>query len=261
MEHRPYRLLNKTGLAAIERRLAAAWDAWTAAWLATHPPARIRCYRAAEYRVARTRPEAWLYAGPAAASVALTCSAGFAGRLGALLTGSGAAEIRGSASPLRDELVRGALAELVALLCPWAAGSAAARIGGAEALPEHGWEAGSGAAVAVLEWDRELVELVLGAAQVATLLPPAAAPARQPGTRIADALGGGRLTLKVLAGEVQLELGLLQTIAIGDVIKLDTRIDQPLQVVNEDGARLCGAFLGSCDGRKSVQLVATTTKV
>lgn len=261
MDHRPYQLLNTSGLAAIERSLAVAWEAWAAAWLAAQPPARIRCYRASEYRVARTRPEAWLYAGPAAASVALSCSAGFTGRLGALLTG-GAAEMRAGASPLHDELVRRALAELVALLCPWVAGRAAARIGAAEALPQQGWEAGSGAAVAVLEWDGELVELVLGAAQVAALLPAAAdAPARRPGTRIADALAGGRLRLNVLAGEVQLELGLLQTIAIGDVIRLDTRIDQPLQVVNEDGARLCGAFLGSCEGRKSVQLVATTTKV
>ena len=74
--------------------------------------------------------------------------------------------------------------------------------------------------------------------------------------KITDALLNEHLKLKVLAGEVQLELGLLQTIAIGDVIKLNTKINEPLQVFSDDGTRLCEAFLGSCDGRKSIQLVA-----
>lgn len=255
MDYQPYTLLGSGALAAVERRVADAAASWAREWFAAAAELSVRCVAApgAGGDGVQTAPR--LYAGADAGQwLALGHRAGLAQRLGAALTGNAAGGIQARRSPLLDELVQRALDGLVAQLCPWCAGAAPASAGGAAALPGQPWRAGSGAALAVIDLDGERIELLLGPGEVARLRGPAAAAPARPLAPLADALAGKPLSLSVMAGSAQVEVGLLKTIAVGDVIKLDTRIDQPLALVNEEGARLCGAFLGTSGGRKAVQL-------
>jgi hypothetical protein len=46
----------------------------------------------------------------------------------------------------------------------------------------------------------------------------------------------------------------LRSLAEGDVIALDARIDRPLEVTSASGAPLCHAHLGSRAGRRAAAL-------
>lgn len=257
MAHRLYKLLSKTALSEIGRKLDAACGIWSSAWLSGALPVPAQCRRAAEYRSdASVKKDVWMYAGADAAQwVAVSFAPSLTTRLGGSLLASGAPA---RVSALLNDLVMRAVTDLMRPLCPWVTERAPKKMPEGERLPAQVWEAGSGAVVATLEWDGERMEIVFSAGHVSAMLDAAKAKPSPgvPFARITDTLLNERLTLKVLAGEALLELGLLQTIAVGDVIKLNTRIDEPLQVLNDDGTRFCEAFLGSRDGRKSIQLIA-----
>jgi flagellar motor switch/type III secretory pathway protein FliN len=260
MEYRNYKLLNKTELFAIKRKLETAYEAWSSAWLTDVVPAQVGCHRAAEYQGdAALKRDVWKYVGVEPGQwIAVSFGSSFQSLLGASLASSGQGSIPARPSALLNDLAMRAVADLVRPLCPWVAESAAEKIVEGAGLPAQVWEAGSGALVAELTWGDERMEIVFSAAHVTAMLDTGKARSQSsvPFARTTDALLKERLTLKVLAGETQLELALLQTIVVGDVIKLNTRIDEPLQVLNADGTRLCNAFLGSYEGRKSIQLIA-----
>ena len=62
--------------------------------------------------------------------------------------------------------------------------------------------------------------------------------------------------LEVYAGESELALPELATLAIGDVIKLDRRLEDPALVKLGAGAPLCAGHLGTDGNHKAVQLAA-----
>ena len=67
-------------------------------------------------------------------------------------------------------------------------------------------------------------------------------------------IGQAGVHLEVWAGNASLELGVLQTLAAGDVIRLESRIDQALPITvqgRETGRR---AYLGRIAGQRAVQL-------
>lgn len=257
MAHRLYKLINQTELAQIGARLAAASEVWSAAWLAGAAAARVQCHRAAEWRAGPGSPaETWMARGADPAQwLALRFGTGFNSQLGRKLIPGAAAAVP---SALLDELLMLALADLLHPHCPWLAGSVPEKVAPAEGVPAQAWETGSGAVVAELAWGEARLIIVFSAAQVRSMQGGAAAlpAARAPFAMTTDGLLGERVQLKVWAGAAQLELGLLQTIVVGDVIKLDTRIDEPLEVQTSDGAPVCHAFLGSFQGRKSIKLIA-----
>ena len=189
--------------------------------------------------------------------VAVACSPTFFGQLGNALIQAGQSDgfvVGGKTSALLAELVKRALADF--LLQLGGSSATAGKIQDAEMPDAQTWEAGSGAVVADIALGDEKLMLVIDADRVASMLAsvPSKSVRKAQLTKPVDALANGRLKFNVLVGEAQLELALLQTIGVGDVIRLDTRIDEPLQVVNSDGKRVCGAFLGSSDGYKSIQL-------
>lgn len=65
-------------------------------------------------------------------------------------------------------------------------------------------------------------------------------------------------TLRVEVGHAELTLAHLQTLAVGDVIALGSRVDRPLALVGEDGTVLCHAHLGTVAGRRAVELMTLT---
>ena len=62
------------------------------------------------------------------------------------------------------------------------------------------------------------------------------------------------LRLTVQAGSVQLGLGSLASVGVGDVIRLDAAIDAPVAVLGSDGQALLHAYLGQSDGQVALEL-------
>lgn len=62
------------------------------------------------------------------------------------------------------------------------------------------------------------------------------------------------IKLSAFLGEAEIDIGTLQTISIGDVIRLDTPIDKPVHLATETGVSLCKGYLGTSDNHKSLQL-------
>jgi len=59
---------------------------------------------------------------------------------------------------------------------------------------------------------------------------------------------------EAVAGEAELALEELTTLAVGDVIRLNRKISEPLQLRVRGGGVVCAARLGSTTGRTALQL-------
>jgi hypothetical protein len=65
------------------------------------------------------------------------------------------------------------------------------------------------------------------------------------------------VVLEVIAGEAELTLRDLQTLEVGDVIRLDRRLDELLRLGVLGGEAVCSGHLGAAKGHKAVQLLFT----
>lgn len=68
------------------------------------------------------------------------------------------------------------------------------------------------------------------------------------------ALESQPVRVEVVAGEAELLLQELATLAVGDVVRLDRNIAQPLQLVISGGEAISAAHLGAAGDQKAVQL-------
>jgi hypothetical protein len=71
---------------------------------------------------------------------------------------------------------------------------------------------------------------------------------------LSGALQAQIVVLDGIAGEAELALEELTTLAVGDVIRLNRRISEPLQVCIRGGGAVCAARLGASKGRTALQL-------
>jgi hypothetical protein len=102
--------------------------------------------------------------------------------------------------------------------------------------------------------------LHLGPACAAHVMPSQSKPAagktagRPAVVALAKALDTQTVHLRVGLADVELEIGNLQALAEGDVIRLPHLLHQPLRVCADDGSVLCAAYLGQVGGRRAVEL-------
>lgn len=110
-----------------------------------------------------------------------------------------------------------------------------------------------------------MVDMTLGLATVSVLLSaktisrhlnaaPADAVEHERLAPLADGLAKQEVDLKVWLGEVELTVAILQSISVGDVIRLPARLDDPLPVTTSDGEVAFKSYLGLHDGHKAVEL-------
>lgn len=127
-----------------------------------------------------------------------------------------------------------------------------------EAPPASIWRQGSGAVVVTISVYQEHIKLLLDAACISALLATRARPVRvsAPLMDLWSGLGEQRAQLRVWAGEAQIEFGVLQTLSVGDVVRLNRRIDAPLEVTVMGEKTPLGTYLGHLDGQKAVQIFA-----
>ncbi|WP_092399226.1 FliM/FliN family flagellar motor switch protein [Collimonas sp. OK412] len=135
-------------------------------------------------------------------------------------------------------------------------------------LPSHQLLAWSGAVNVTLPWHGLLLKLHIGPGRVAALLQSGervqAAKTRAgnnvPLVPLHKAIEKKTTSLRLELAAVELDLGSLQALVLGDVIPLPHRLDQPLQVLAEDGPPLCTAYLGQQQGMRAIELFRSATE-
>jgi hypothetical protein len=176
----------------------------------------------------------------------IAMSAGFKRILSARLFG---AEPPSAGAPISAALLADAMSDLVAKV--------AASFGtGQEQVP---WRVpefryGCGLVLVTLELGGQWLHWVSSASALA--LPAQAGPARRP-AKVPLRQAMARLPARICAqvGEVELSIGHLRTLAVGDVIALPSRIDEPLRLLGPSGAVVCGGHLGSAGAMRAVGLM------
>jgi flagellar motor switch/type III secretory pathway protein FliN len=254
MDWRPFKLLNVSERTWLARGVRAALGEWLAAWLPATPAGAVRCidptHRAATRLAAE--PPRWLAFTHRDATLSIALSHDVERTLAEWLLG---ADRR---SALAEDVCIAALTDLAGRLLH--AGAAAPAV--AQQPPaDHCWQRGSGAAIVEADLGAHALALVGSPAWVAQQ--NATRPQAKPAGRAApvdprQCIGRARLSLQAWAGSAAVEIGVLQSLAPGDVIRLDARIDQPLPVTVQGRETGRGAYLGSVDGRRALHLAKRT---
>lgn len=115
---------------------------------------------------------------------------------------------------------------------------------------------GSGTVMLLLKLERDAMRVWLPQDAIGNWcrrLPRDARPALISRT---TALSERRLSFQLQAGGATLALADLLTLQPGNVIRLDTGLDEPMELVTEDGAALGRCYLGVQHGRPAIQLCA-----
>jgi hypothetical protein len=89
-------------------------------------------------------------------------------------------------------------------------------------------------------------------------LPTQGTPAptsRQPLCSATEALGERALSLNVELSGCELDLGALQSLQIGDVVRLQHALDAPARLTSDEGQLVFDGYLVAQEGRKAIELV------
>lgn len=135
------------------------------------------------------------------------------------------------------------------------------------------WRPWSGALMVTAHWrdvdvhvlidDRSVAAALRGttasASASATTAASAPAPAppapRTPLVPLGQALAPLPVALRVELAPVEITLAALSAMRIGDVLRTPHPLSVPLHVVDDRGRTVCGAFLGSSNGRRAIELL------
>jgi hypothetical protein len=253
MLERPFKLFGAHERAAMAALLEARVAAWAGAWLPEGVELQLEIGPAAEVEPRMADASGWSrYAAPNGDAVALRVQERDLAELAAALCGAGEGR-RGrtfaGVSALSEHVGGAALRELASGLLE------AKSVSVAQGALEDAWLPYSAAYAA---------EIALGAARIAMVASgtwalrmlkeklPRPAPARLIDRR--SAMSAQTLRLHAVAGWAELDLGVVQALAVGNVIALEVRLDRPMTLATASGTPLCSARLGLLDGRKAVCL-------
>ena len=262
MNVRAYKLINRSERQALAARLRGVAESWVEAFAATkvrtdlqvHPELEDVSTRAAgcEWMIGKTEE------GPA---LALGLPSGWPQALARhLLAGRPAALLDASGSQLMRQIGTRVLQQLCQSLYD-VARQAAARSNPLEwavqeDLPLSGGQPGEPFARCECQLgDDFMLHIVLWPATVMdSLAPPVPAPGSERVTPLSRALEHQVVRLDALAGEAEIAFQELATLAPGDVLKLDRRLSEPVELRVHSGGPVCSARLGLSRGRLALQL-------
>jgi len=253
MDWRPFKLLNDTEREWLERGVRNVVREWFARWLPDREAGSVRCVDASEHANTRlaSQPERWIGVARRDAALSIALGHDVAQWLGEHLLGTA------TQSALVADVIAASLHDLGERLM--------AHDPGAPPVPSTQppepaiLRRGTGAAIVEIALDAtHALAFAATPAWVTQRLAsrPRAVPSRRAAVDLRRCIGSGIVNLQAWAGGASIELGVLQSLAPGDVIRLDTRIDQPLRlsVQGHDSGR--DAYLGSADGRRAMQLAS-----
>ena len=129
----------------------------------------------------------------------------------------------------------------------------------------HAWQRWSGAVMVEARWFGTAWRVLLDATAVRGLLravnlrrPVRVAESRAAPLPVLRALAKTPVGLQVRLAPVDIDLGSLMSLGLGDVLRLGHAVDEPVHVVSPgasiDAAPLCHGWLGSRDGRVALEL-------
>ena len=254
----PFSLLKKREIDACLARAQEAMREWKANWC---PAAafEIECLPACDVAMG-LRDGHWRAHG-AAGDTALWCfqTAGFARQIEHTvfnLDHASRSKDRRATSDIAERVAAEAGESLAASLLHHLSAAPLASRPDAGSLPAWLFRRSAGAALLrVGSGDNRLCILIPNA-----LLPGKSKPVRQaalePVTPLATALTGITAHLRAELGQVEMTLGQLNSLALGDVITLPVGIDQPLKLFAGKRHLVSLAYLGKQDGNRAVEVFA-----
>jgi len=231
-------------LARVAARLARAVDAWREAW-GCAAPASVDCVRAHEWKdTVRPRPAPVLHAAVFDALFGLRPVSATGDELAA------------------DRLAEGATIELREALRAACLSPADVDSDAAAAPRARPW---SGALIAMISCGSIRIVQRFDAASVAAMLAadgeaPARAPREEalPLATVAEALHARTVRIRTTLAAGELDLASLQSLALGDVIRLSHPLDRPLTVQADEESLPCAAYLGQRNGQRAIELARGT---
>lgn len=123
----------------------------------------------------------------------------------------------------------------------------------------------SGAVRIVFSLDEQLSFILhLGPARVAALMKTAGSVSRKPTLSVAslnEALAGHAARLRVELTPVDISVGNLASLTVGDVLVLPHLLTQTLHVRTEDGQSFCDGYLGQLQGQRAIELIKPVAPV
>jgi hypothetical protein len=241
---RPIRLLTASELAAVRATVEATLGQWTAQWCSAGTAVTVECAAATPPSAEQLAAATWLCGKSADTDVWFCPEA--ESLIGAALFGAG------SGAPLGAAVARLAINDLLAR---WV-GDDGAQVAEAP-TPQHLWQTGRRVvAVAVTFGGKAKVAALtlLIESRAQSAVTTRADPGRGVPHTVRSAVRDQRVQIEVSLGQVEIELGLLRSLAIGDVLRLDRALDAAADI------RICGSrvdcvgYLGAHDGQRAVAL-------
>ncbi len=249
-----YRLLSDSEEQLLSGKILAVCRSWLADWCPYCPD--VQLLSADERLVHRTAPEWLLWVQDSATWVGLRLPKGGERSLAQLLFAK-AVMPAGELTPVLRELLREVLEDLLCRLKNLEAPSPSPETPVVRMTDSQvGLGAGAAVYVGKLAGGGPHIEIALGGAITARLLPTVEFPA--PATPVVfrdQAISNGRVRVEAVVGEASFSLGELASLAPGDVIALDIPIDHPIVLRVPGRAPVCHAHLGTLDDHKAVQLL------
>lgn len=261
---RPYKMLNASERAMLTARLGKGVDTWTEEHLAGSDPAVCTLVSAQEAAAALAEEREWMLGSrlPSGEVVAIGLAGEWPRDLARLvLTGRSALSLDPAGLALMRtvgaRLVEGLAHAVLAACLPGQ--SFEGRLSWTRLeTPRINIGAGSGhclvrcqlgdsASLLILLWPATVLECVGP--------PPLSKDVQAAVESRSRAIRSEVVVLDAVAGEAELAVEDVTTLAVGDVLKLDRALSEPLQVRVRGGGQVCSARLGALRGRAALQLI------
>ena len=262
MSARVYKLINRSEREALLAPLSASIRRWAEQYAAGDPTVRCALLLADEAAPDRTGARQWLQGarppGPEPA-LAIGLDEGWERGLAALVLGERQAA---ALDPAGRKLIRELSAELFADLGQGVLDSLSPKKqeGAVSWASSFAAESGLGREPAILCECRldDRLTVVLAFSQSTVLESLASTASSSTGSVQLEprvrALQAETVVLEAIVGEAVIPVAELGTLSVGDVIKLNRKIHQPVQLCVRGGGVVCVARLGALRGRTALQL-------
>ncbi len=266
MNVRPFRLLGATVLRDLDEKANEAIRGWVDAWFAAPPTAlrdgvRMRATTRDSLGVA-VEDQWWRIIGPHPYWVALHIPTGARRVLAEHLHGfRQAGSLPDRSSSLSQQLVNRVFLDLGQRLLTtfgMKLEAGAARTVQQAPVPSV-WGQGSGAAMAEMQASGEHLLILLPPELTARGIGQAPTETTQALARRSASLDSQAVKLRAWVGDAELSVHAMQSLRVGDVIRLNCSIDQPLRLLLDAASReekpLAKGYLGTAQGHRAVQLM------
>lgn len=267
MAAQPYKMLNSSERAMLIARFREGVHAWAQEHLAGGEPVACVLLSSEEAAVELAGEREWISGSRAPGSdviaVGLPCDwprdlarVVLTGRSALHLDPAGLALMRAAGTRLIDAFAHAVLAACL----PGRPGRQQeeslswTRIG----TPTADVRTGSGYGLVRCQWrDSPSILVLLSPGAVLECLGPWPLSKAAPGAleQRSRAMRSESVVLDAIAGEAEVAVEDVTTLAVGDVLKLDRAISEPLQVRMRGGGAVCSARLGALQGRAALQLI------